>query len=178
MLRRHGVLNSESPATRRRCCRDRASRLLRMAVAAILLGSCDPLPAAARLGVTVEDDQPVVIYRGCPDERVARVQVLRQRGDSPWDGDDEILWAIAATRAEHETRFEVGDAVKGYAEEQELGAPLPAGEEVVATVETADEVGTALAFEVGELTEDSILSGPDGEARTPEEFEERATEDC
>lgn len=118
----------------------------------------------------------VLRYELCTDSRVERVALVIERGDSPWDGNDTILWEIVSPRGTTHSVFPLGDVPRGFREVTPLRRPLPRDLPLAALVETTT-AAVALDFRLPELRRDMIYTF-EGRNTRPAVFEDAANEVC
>ena len=136
--------------------------------------ACDDLPAAKSAAVTLLEPggPPTIIYVLCDDQKIDHVQLIRKAGDSPYDGDDEILWQISGDpRTREETIVVGGDPPPGLEEDVPLDSEASEHERLVVAVR-ADGIRFGISFRESELAVGRALNLDGNKSMT--EFREQA----
>jgi hypothetical protein len=146
---------------------------------AALFTACDSFPASDRLGIGLDSGgSPEILFISCDGQSVSSVTLVRAQGESPWDGDDELLWKISAADNSREERFVVGSPPSGYEEEQPLEKRLDDEHDLAVRVGTSDGFDVASRFKISELRPNQVLTALDKDFVDQEAFISRAREEC
>lgn len=149
----------------------------RVVLAGFVFAGCDAVPAARAAGVTLgPEGTPELLYVLCPGQLLEEVQLVNRVGDSPFDGDDDILWEIVSREGSRIDEIQLGAPPPGFTEEVPLGDDLTRYPDLVAVFESTTS-GVGVAFDLDELTQGRVLMH-DGSVEARRDFEERASSRC
>jgi hypothetical protein len=140
--------------------------------------ACDEFPGSEVIGVRLgADGKSIEVVKVlCPGDRVTEVDLLPAPGGDPSDDEDDLLWRISSEIGSAEGSYVVGVTPTGFVEEVPLTETLGPAQGLAATIDTEQDAGALVLFEIRELRTDQILS-PDGYF-SPSEFEARHLERC
>lgn len=143
------------------------------------LSACDEFPGLKAGGVTLAEDEttPRFVYVLCAGQRIERVQLVDQVGDSPFDGDDEMLWAIASDSGSEVDEIDLGRVPPGFAEETSPPSDLEEFEELVAVFDATAASRFGVGFDPRDLRPGRVLTF-DGSTEPIEEFRKEAASRC
>jgi hypothetical protein len=133
--------------------RPRIRRVVALCAAILWLASCDSSPAAEGAAVTLlaPDGPPTLVYVLCDDQEIDLVRLIREKGDSPYDGDDEVLWELAGGPGSTAETIEIGGTPPpGLLEEKPLTEQVAPDDDLVLMVRV-DGIDVGIGYTIEDL---------------------------